>query len=251
MCIRPTVPSEFSVKRPCRLFSRLRPTKRRPHRRDAFTLLEVILAMALIGLILGGVYGVANATLQLGKSMSDSRIAETRITNFLNQWRDYLETMPPGIQLSAGVEKVARGSSGNLFIVGGHMPFTWDRRLKLADAVEFGVVRNKGSKDLCLVVRHLKRPAKARSPDDFETMAELPILEGLKQMQWQFYEPVEKRWHTSWDPKKRPQPPLFMRLRFSFTADPREHEHTFWIANDLAQVSTPMPAQQQGQPPPK
>jgi hypothetical protein len=58
-------------------------------------------------------------------------------------------------------------------------------------------------------------------------------------MQWQFYEPVKKKWFTSWDPAKRPQPPLFMKLRFSFTADPREHEYTFWIANDLSQVTAP------------
>jgi len=217
----------------------IRPTARS---KAAFTLLEVILAMALIGLILGGVYGVANATLQLGKSMNDARVAETRITNFVNQWRDYLETMPPGIQLTAGAEKVSRGSSGNLFILGGHMPFVWDRRLKLADAVEFGLVRNKGAKDLSLVVRHLKQPKTTRAPGELTTLAELPILEGLKLMQWQFYEPVEKKWFTSWDPTKRPQPPLFMKLRFSFTADPREHEYTFWIANDLSQVTAQPPA---------
>jgi prepilin-type N-terminal cleavage/methylation domain-containing protein len=218
----------------------IRPTARS---KAAFTLLEVVLAMALSGLILGGVYGVANGTMQLGKSMSEARVAETRITNFVNQWRDYLETMPPGIQLTAGAEKVARGSSGNLFILGGHMPFVWDRRLKLADAVEFGLVRNPGAKDLDLVVRHLKKPLQARTPDQLDTLAELPILEGLKQMQWQFYEPVEKKWFTSWDPAKRPQPPLFMKLRFSFTADPREHEYTFWIANDLSQVTAPPPPQ--------
>jgi prepilin-type N-terminal cleavage/methylation domain-containing protein len=218
----------------------IRPTARS---KAAFTLLEVVLAMALIGLILGGVYGVANGTMQLGKSMSEARVAETRITNFVNQWRDYLETMPPGIQLTAGAEKVARGSSGNLFILGGHMPFVWDRRLKLADAVEFGLVRSAGAKDLSLVVRHLKKPLQARSPDQLDTLAELPILDGLKQMQWQFYEPVEKKWFTSWDPAKRPQPPLFMKLRFSFTADPREHEYTFWIANDLSQVTAPPPPQ--------
>ncbi len=219
----------------------IRPTARS---KAAFTLLEVILAMALIGLLLGGVYGIANGTMQLGKSMSDARIAETRISNFVTQWRDYLETMPPGIQLSAAVEKAARGASGNLFILGGPMPFVWDRALKHADAVEFGVVRNKGSKDLSLIVRHLKRAEKARTPDQFTTLAELPILDGLKQMQWQFYEPEEKQWFTSWDTKKRPQPPLFMKLKFAFTADPREHEYTFWIANDLAQVSVP-----QAQPP--
>lgn len=221
MCIRPTAQSKA-----------------------AFTLLEVIMAMALIGLILGGVYGIANGAMQLSKSMSTARVAETRISNFVTQWRDYLETMPPGIQLTAGAEKVTRGASGHLFIVGGHMPFVWNRALKLADAVEFGVVRNRESKDLSLVVRHLKRTEKARTPDDFTTLSELPILEGLKQMQWQFYEPVEKKWFASWDPKKRLQPPLYMKLKFAFTTDPREHEYTFWIANDLSQVTAP-----QAQPP--
>ncbi|MDI1315544.1 hypothetical protein [Prosthecobacter sp.] len=197
------------------------------------------MAMALIGFILSAVYGVANGALQLGKSMSTARVAETRISNFVMQWRDYMETMDPGIQLSAGLEKVARGASGNLFIAGGHMPFAWKRQLKLADAVEFGVVRNRETKDLGLVVRHFKLNPKSRSQDEFNLIAELPILDGLKEMQWQFYEPVEKKWFTSWDPKKNPQPPLFMKLKFAFTADPRAHEYTFWIANDLAQVSVP------------
>ena len=205
------------------------------------------MAMALIGFILSSAYGVANATLQLGKSMSNARVAETRISNFVSQWRDYFETMDPGIQLSAGLEKTARGASGNLFIAGGHMPFAWERQLRLADAVEFGVVRNRESKDLSLMVRHFKTNPKARTPGEYDLIAELPILEGLKQMQWQFYEPVEKKWFTSWDPKKNPQPPLFMKLKFVFNADPREHEYIFWVANDLGQVSTPQP----GAPPPQ
>ncbi|MDB6006462.1 MAG: hypothetical protein JWR15_3449 [Prosthecobacter sp.] len=216
MCIRPTVRSKA-----------------------AFTLLEVVMAMALIGFILSAVYGVANGALQLGKSMSSARVAETRISNFVTQWRDYMETMDPDIQLTAGMEKVARGASGNLFIAGGHMPFAWERQLKLADAVEFGVVRNRETKDLSLVVRHFKLNPKSRKADEFNLIAELPILDGLKEMQWQFYEPEKKKWFTSWDPKKNPKPPLFMKLKFAFTADPREHEYTFWIANDLAQVSVP------------
>jgi prepilin-type N-terminal cleavage/methylation domain-containing protein len=205
-----------------------------------FTLIEVIMALALIGFILSASYGVASGTMQLGKSMSTARVAETRISNFVSQWRDYLETMDPGIQLSAGVEKAARGASGNLFISGGHMPFAWERHLQLADAVEFGVVRNRESKDLSLVVRHFKLNPKARTPGEYNLISELPILEGLKEMQWQFYEPVEKKWFTAWDPKKNPQPPLFMKLKFAFKAEPRVHEYTFWIANDLAGSSVGM-----------
>jgi len=206
---------------------------------SGFTLIEVLLSLVLVGLVLSGVFGVADGAMQLGKSMSTARVSETRISNFVSQWRDYFESVPPGITLACGADKAARGSSGNLFVLGSQMPFVWDRRLKLADAVEFGIVRNRESKDLSLVVRHLKRPEKARSTDEFTTLAELPILEGLKQMQWQFYEAEKKEWFTAWDPKKRSQPPLFMKLHFSFIKDPREHEYTFWIANDLSQVTAP------------
>ncbi|WP_395752039.1 type II secretion system protein [Prosthecobacter sp.] len=210
--------------------------------KSAFTLIEVIMALALIGFVLSASYGVASGTMQIGKSMSNARVAETRISNFVSQWRDYMETMEPGIQLTADVEKVARGASGNLFIAGGRMPFAWERHLQLADGVEFGVVRNRERRDLSLVVRHLKVNPKSRGIVEYETISELPILEGLKQMQWQFYEPEDKKWFSSWDPKKRPRPPLFMKLKFAFTSDPREHEYTFWIANDLAEASPPQAA---------
>jgi len=201
--------------------------------------LEVLLALALVGLVISGVFGVTDGALQLGKSMGAARVTETRISNFVTQWRDYLESVPPGISMASGVEKVARGASGNLFIAGSQMPFVWDQRLKTADAVEFGLVRERGEKSLALVVRHLKRPPNARREDEFNTVAELPILENLKQMQWQFYEPEEKKWFVSWDPKKRAKPPLFMKLRFAFLNDPREHEYTFWVANDLAGQTAP------------
>lgn len=211
MCIHPTARSEAS----------------------GFTLIEVLLALALVGLVISGVMGVADGAIQLGKSMNAARVTETRISNFVTQWRDYFENVPPGITLTAGAEKVARGSSGNLFIVGSQMPFCWDSRFKLADAVEFGLVRTRGEKTLDLVVRHLRHLARAGRADQFDTLAELPLLENLTRMQWQFYDAEEKKWFADWDPKRRPNPPLFIRLRFTFLNDPRTHEHTFWVANDL------------------
>jgi hypothetical protein len=53
-------------------------------------------------------------------------------------------------------------------------------------------------------------------------------------MTWQFYEPVDDEWYANWDPKKRPEAPLFLRLQFQLGEDPRRHEQVFWVANDLA-----------------
>ncbi len=210
-----------------------------------FTLLEVIAALALISLVIGGVYGVADGAIKLSTSMNVARIGEMRVSNFTHQWRDFLESVPPTIQLSSGLDKGPRGSAGNLLIEGCQVPFAWTPAVRLADAVEFAIVKSTehdpaaNPKALTLMVRHLKRLEKPTALDDYEQIAELPLLTGLKAFKSQFYAPEDKRWFTSWDPKKRGKPPLFMKLEFSFLADPREHEFTFWIANDLTVAGAP------------
>jgi prepilin-type N-terminal cleavage/methylation domain-containing protein len=209
-------------------------TARSRKARRGFTLLEVIAALALISLIIGGVYGVADGALKLSASMSRARTAELRVSNFVHQWRDWLESVPPNIRLSSGLEKVKRGAAGTLLVEGGPSPFAWTPAVQRADAVEFATVKGDRPKSLTLLVRHLKKLEKPTALDDYEEIAVLPLLTGLKEFRTSFYDPVEKRWYTSWDARKREKPPLFMKLEFSFLDDPREHEATFWVADDLA-----------------
>lgn len=226
MFIHPPAPKVAQPSRLC-----FRPVKNLP--RNAFTLIEVLLAMGLIGLIIGGIYSLANGSVQLGVSMNQARISETRLTNFTTAWRDYLENLPPGIRLSCGLQKVKRGAGGNLLIEGGQVPFVWTQRVRLADAVEFALVRGDEKGGLDLLVRHLKRLEKPTAMDAYTQLTELPLLTGLKEFRWEFYEPEKKRWFTTWDPDKNTAPPLFMKLHFQFLKDPREYEFTYWIANDL------------------
>jgi hypothetical protein len=197
--------------------------------------------MGLIGLLLGGVYSIVSGALQLGTSMNKSRLTETRLTNFTTAWRDYLENLPPNIRFGCGLQKVKRGAGGNLLIEGGQVPFIWNQHVRLADAVEFAVVLGKEKGSLQLNVRHLKRLQTPTTFDAYKDIAELPLLEGLKEFRWDFYDREKKRWFTTWDPDNRADPPLFMRLHFEFTTDPRPYEFTYWIANDLSPAGAPQP----------
>ena len=200
---------------------------------QGFTLIEVLFAMSLLMIVIGGVYSLADGSIRLGVSMNNARVTETRLTNFTASWRDYLENLPPNIRLGCGLQKVKRGAGGNLLIEGGQVPFIWTSKVRLADAVEFAVVRGKEPGALQLSVRHLKKLEKPTIMDAYEDIAELPLLEGLKEFRWDFYDPEKKRWFTTWEPEKRPAPPLFMRLKFQFLKDPRPYVFTYWIANDL------------------
>jgi hypothetical protein len=144
-----------------------------------------------------------------------------------------LENLLPGIRLSCGLEKAKRGAGGNLLIEGGQVPFVWSSRVRLADAVEFAIVRGKETGSLQLNVRHLKRLEKPNAFDVYSQIAELTLLDGLKEFRWEFYDTEKKRWFATWDADKHPAPPSHMKLHFQFLKDPREYVFTYWIANDL------------------
>lgn len=227
--------------------------KARPGRtgaRGGFTLLEVIVGIALIVMLIGGVYGIADGAIKLTTTMSELRVSETRITNFVGQWREYLETLPSGTRLTSGSSKARFGGVGRILFEGNSIPFAWHRAVRLSDAVEFALVQGDGAPGGSLVVRHLKHPERMTQPDDYDVTAELDLLDGLAQFEWQFFDAAEKKWVRSWDAKERPQLPLFMKLEFRFLDDARIHEHIFWLANDLVEGEPQGPGPGQMQPPP-
>ena len=209
-----------------------RPTARTSdagRRARGFTLIEVIVGMALLVIVIGGVYGVANGALSLGKAMSDRRLQETRIMNFVSAWREYLETLPPNTRITVGEKPSRKFGKGSLLFENGSVPFAWTRAVKLAPAVEFKMVRSKTlprSSDLMVI--HLRKPERSTSSDEYETLAQMPLLEGLSEFSWQFYDAEKKKWVTLWE--DQPHPPLFMRLRFGFVSEPKTYEYTFWFS---------------------
>ncbi len=212
----------------------MRPTAQSPdqlrrYRQFGFTLLEVIAAMGLIMFLVGGVYGIADGTLQLSTSMSRARISEARTTNFTNQWRACLENLPPGTKLSSN-KKSDKKEGARLLLENCGTPFAWSRNALAAAAVEFAVVRNDRG-NASLMVRHLKRPERATTGDEYYTIAELPLLEDIKTCSWDFLDSSTKEWTAKWDDSSRL--PLFMRMRWSLAEDTAEHESIFWMANDL------------------
>jgi hypothetical protein len=200
--------------------------------------------MAILMTVIGGVYGIASGAMTLGKEMAEVRVHETRITNFVSAWRDYLENLPPQTVISVTQKASKRYGRGGLLFENGPAPFAWSRAVKRTPAVEFKVVRGKKSSDgSTLLVRHLDKPKRATSADDYEVVAELPLLEGLREFYWEFYHAEKKKWITLWE--DQPGPPLFLRLRLSFMTEPRDkaYEYVFWFSggNRINEAGAPPP----------
>ena len=63
-------------------------------RQRGFTLLEIVLGMAIIGMIVAGIYRVAVGTVQLSQAVADSQDEEIRLHNFLRLLRRNFERFP-------------------------------------------------------------------------------------------------------------------------------------------------------------
>lgn len=224
---------------------------RRTARRSShgFTLIEIVAAMAILMTVIGGVYGIANGAISLGKTMSESRIQEARLMNFVATWREYLETLPPNTRITVGEKPSRKFGRGSLLFENGTVPFAWTREVRLAPAVEFKLLKSRDQgRGSDLIIRHLRKPERATSPDDYEVMAEMPLMQGLREFTWTFYDAEKKKWVTLWEDK--PAPPLFMRLNLAFMNEPREkrYEYVFWFSggnqiNEAPQQATlPAPA---------
>lgn len=211
------------------------PSDRHRLRRRAaagFTLLEVIAAMALIMFLVGGVYGIADGTLRLSAAMSHARILEARLTSFTNQWRACLENLPPDAKLSSG----EKSGAPCLLIENCGTPFAWSRAALAAAAVEFALM-DSGPAGASLVIRHLKRPERATTGEDYVVIAELPLLEGLGAASWEFYDASADQWVAEWRDESRR--PLFLKMKWTMMGGPASHEALFWIADGQPAPAVP------------
>ena len=184
-----------------------------------FTLLEVVCALAIIIFLIGGVYGIAEASTRLGATMGRTRITETRVTNLLNHWRDHLETLPRGAMLTA--------DATTLQLTGGGAPFAWRRELLGCDATRLVLQGDT------LQVSHLR----SDGAQGFTAEAEMPLLSGLRECRWEFFDSTNKSWAAVWA-EDRASLPMLMRWRFAFAAEPAVHEHTFWLSGVAAAPGT-------------
>jgi prepilin-type N-terminal cleavage/methylation domain-containing protein len=177
----------------------------------AFTLIEVIAAMAIIMLLVGGIYSIANGALQLSRNSAEARLADLRVSNLIELWRRQFENLPNQARLSTepGTQSAwlkLDGTTGQL---------AWNPALTDADAMTFGI---DDQQRLVLV--------QWRKSQRLATVVLLPEIENLR---WDFYDATESRWLLGEWPHSGRRPQL-AAVTFQLGRDPGPQRHVFHVA---------------------
>jgi len=205
----------------------------------AFTLIETVLAVALLGLLAGALYAVTHASLEAARTSMDDQIWYERTDAFLRGTRKAFLTMPARARLGlryetgggAATPEIVFADAGSYFGMtsagGGQVVLTAPAQ---ADGTRtFGVIRiPKGDSD------------RRRNPGQW-----FPLLPKVEKVEWAFM--VEGEWRSEWE-LDAPRPPL-VRLRFVSADGPQaEHEMFFWLPS-LVEVQPGAPNPNEEPPP--
>ena len=199
----------------------------RAQNNKGFSLLEVLIAMALVMLVMSGIFSIANGALSLGSAMSAASLREMRIANFENQFRYFLANATTRTRLN--------GSSQDSVLVAENIgvPFTWALRSRLADSVRFILKTTKNGQSNVLI-EHLKRDPSRPEKDPYELLGSVILLEGVRHWKWSFYDEKKEKWQDRWNAKD--QAPLLVKLDFGLQSDARDFRYTFWVSKEGTSV---------------
>jgi len=203
-----------------------------PHpisRTAAFTLLEMMVALSAFVVLMGGIFSIANSTMELGNDLVAIQDRSLIRQNFISFLRRSFRNLPGEAELRLTVQ--ARGSSyvPSLNFVNGGSSFTPGASLPPDTSVDlFAEERPGGYLRVALRVLDTRQTNALRSGQTVRYTKDqeiIPLLDNVSRFEWRFYDPSSNRWENNWKQARRPLlAELNLRLDDGF-----ETRAVFWV----------------------
>ena len=187
---------------------------------SAYTLFEMLIALALFALIAAGIARVTTATIQATRAVMDNHVAEEQLSSFLRATRRAFFNLPAGATIELRYDSFNR--TPELVFIGASTPFG----LPVFDGGEL-ILSARMQDDRTRTFSLLRIPPNASAGDISRLRAPanwLPLLRGVDAVEWEIAQGEE--WESEWEGEQRPQ---LVRLRFTMLEQNETIEAIFRI----------------------
>jgi prepilin-type N-terminal cleavage/methylation domain-containing protein len=221
---------------PSRLTARRTPRPLRCRARG-FTLLEMLVALSAFVLLMGGIFAIANSTMELGNDLAVAQDRSRIRLNFIEFLRRSFRSLPGEAELRLAVQ--ARGGTylPNLNIVNGGSSFTPGAALPPDTSVDLFAEERPGGYlrvGIRLLDSNQTQALRNGQPVRYARNQEvLPLLDNVSRFEWRIYDGASNRWENTWKEARRP---LFAEMTLRLD-DGFETRAVFWIPPVVRQAT--------------
>jgi len=209
----------------------MRSTPQPAVRRDGFTLLELVLAMLVMALLVGMIFGSASANLELSNTVVRKQNAESEKNAFFELLHRRFSSLPGNARMELTWKDSGARYLSDLTLQNVPLAFTWGGAEKVAKAVRLSTVeRRDGYLDIVLSyfeTEILEDSDNVEVDPDAEPFAEVVLLEDVRLFEWRVLDGRTMEWQEDWDLVGRL--PLQLELVVGFGNDGAEIRQVFWI----------------------
>jgi hypothetical protein len=196
----------------------------------AFTLLEMLVALSAFVMLMGGIFAIAQGTMELGNDMGLAQDRSQIRQNFVEFLRRSFRNLPGDAEVRLSVK--AKGSSyvPTLNFVNGGSSFTPGVSLAPDTSVElFADERPGGYLRVTLRVLDQKQTQAVRSNQNISYRRDqitLPLLDNVSRFEWRFFDTTTNRWENNW--KQGNRRPILAEMNLQLD-DGFQTRAVFWI----------------------
>ena len=194
-----------------------------------FTLLEMLVALSAFVLLMGGIFTIANSTMELGNDLAVAQDRSRIRLNFIEFLRRSFRSLPGEAELRLAVQ--ARGGTylPNLNIVNGGSSFPPGAALPPDTSVDLFAEERPGGYlrvGIRLLDSNQTQSLRSGQPVRYARNQEvLPLLDNVSRFEWRIYDGASNRWENTWKEARRP---LFAEMTLRLD-DGFETRAVFWI----------------------
>lgn len=199
----------------------------RTHRLSGFTLIEVMLALGILVILVGGLAGITAASVRLGRNILEAQQDDSVRDGFERIIRENLSSIPQDSPFllraegTGGGQTVIFSKASGLFPVSG-LPL-------IMDSVSMETRRGRdGFLSLWLVYYAGDLAAAIQDNSvEKEMLVQIPFKDGLELLQWRVYDPTTDKWNEVWEESGRR--PHYLEMIYRFAGDTVDHRMVFWL----------------------
>jgi prepilin-type N-terminal cleavage/methylation domain-containing protein len=206
-----------------------------PHRRHArrgFSLIEVLLGLALFGILTGGIFAVQRGAMEVSTEVTARQGKTMRMHSFCELLRRNFEALPGNAKVVLLPTGGVQSGLSDVAFTNFPLAFTWPGVPAGSNSVIFRTARADSGVGLQASLLYLDEEQtadyEAEKLDERKVLAKLNLMEGIMTLNWRFYNDATQKWELEWL-RNQTARPSFVEMTLTYLDGMDPVRLVFWI----------------------